>query len=42
MSDYEVYLERYCNKRNIPREVAETHLIVKLIKKYYEKISKEL
>ena len=36
MSDYEIYLERYCEKRNIPKEVAETHLIVKLVKKSYE------
>lgn len=35
-TDYEIYLERYCNKRKLTKEVAERHLIVKLVKKYYE------
>lgn len=35
-SDYEIYLKRYCEKRRLPKEVAERHLIVRETKKYYE------
>lgn len=36
MSDYEEYLERYCRKHKITKEEAESHALVKEIKKYYE------
>ena len=37
MSDYEEYLERYAKSREIPKEVAETHVTVRLVKEFYEK-----
>lgn len=35
-SDYEIYLKRYCEKRRLPKEVAESHALVKEVKKFYE------
>ena len=35
-SDYEEYLDKYCEKRKIPREEAEKHLIVREYKKQCE------
>lgn len=36
MSDYEEYLEKYATKHKITIEEAESHLIVKIIKRFYE------
>lgn len=33
---YERYLERYCKTREITKEEAETHAIVKEVKEYYQ------
>lgn len=35
-SDYEKYVDRYSTAREISREAAEAHLMVKGVKKYYE------
>lgn len=36
MSKYEEYLEKYCKKHEIAKEVAENHSLVKEVKKHYE------
>ena len=36
MDKYLDYLQRYCTKHNLTVEEAEKHLVVKLVKKYYE------
>lgn len=35
--NYQEYLERYCRKHKISKEVAETHALVKEVKKLYFK-----
>ena len=35
-SDYEEYLDKYCEKRQISRAEAERHLLVREVKKMYE------
>lgn len=35
-SDYENYVEKFARDRNISKEEAEEHYIVKLVKRYYE------
>lgn len=40
-SDYEIYLDKYCALRGVPREEAEKHLIVQKVKKMYEEREKE-
>lgn len=36
MTKYEEYLEKYATKHKITIEEAESHLIVKIVKKFYE------
>lgn len=36
MSDYEEYLKKYARDHKISVEEAESHLIVKIIKRFYE------
>lgn len=40
-SDYEEYLDKYCQSRGIPREEAERHLIVQEVKKMCEERERE-
>lgn len=41
MTDYEIYLEKYMTKHELTKEEAENHLIVKIVKKYYEEVNHE-
>lgn len=36
MTDYEIYVEKYATIYKITKAEAETHAIVKEVKKYYE------
>lgn len=38
MTDYEIYLEKYATKHEITKEEAESHYIVREVKKYYEEL----
>ena len=38
MTDYEIYLAKYCTKHNLTKEEAEKHCIVREVKKYYEEL----
>lgn len=38
MTDYEIYLDRYCTEYNLTKEEAEKHYIVREVKKYYEEL----
>lgn len=40
-SDYEIYLEKYCASRGVPREEAERHYLVKEYRKVCEEREKE-
>lgn len=40
-SDYEEYLEKYCEKRRISRAEAEQHYLVREVKKIYEEREKD-
>ena len=39
-SDYELYLDKYCEKRKIPRAEAETHYLVREYKRMCEEREK--
>lgn len=41
MKEYEEFLERYCESKNVTREEAERHALVHYIKKYYEGLEDE-
>lgn len=39
MTDYEIYVEKYATEFEITKAEAETHAIVKIVKKYYEELN---
>ena len=40
MSDFEVYLEKFCSQHNLTSEEAKEHRIVQEVKAYYEEKEK--
>lgn len=36
MSDYEAYVQKYCRTYRISKQEAEQHMLVQLVKIYYE------
>lgn len=35
-TDFEIYLEKYCDDKKISLEEGKTHELVRLVKQYYE------
>lgn len=40
MSDFDIYLERYCNQYGYSKEKAMEHALIKEVQKYYEEVNK--
>lgn len=42
MTDFEIYVERYCEQHKCTKEEAESHKLVREVKKYYGELAKRV
>ena len=40
MNNFDLYVDKYCQKEEVPAEVAKTHAIVRSVAEYYENVNR--